>query len=150
MKGRKPRPTHLKLLEGNPGKRTINKGEPRPEGDLFEPPSDLPPGAVPFWNQAIADAPRGLLKRLDLRILFIWANAAWLHSDAATKISRSSVMVQSARTGEVYQHPMLSVMNRQATLMLKAAEQMGFSPSSRGRINLPTPRGENNPFDEFK
>jgi hypothetical protein len=29
MRGRKPKPTHLKLLEGNPGRRPLNTGEPR-------------------------------------------------------------------------------------------------------------------------
>lgn len=30
MRGRKPKPTHLKLLEGNPGHRPINGAEPKP------------------------------------------------------------------------------------------------------------------------
>jgi len=30
MKGRKPRPTELKLLEGNPGRRLLGAREPRP------------------------------------------------------------------------------------------------------------------------
>ncbi len=32
MKGRKPKPTALKLLEGNPGKRKLNADEPSPRG----------------------------------------------------------------------------------------------------------------------
>ena len=31
MRGRKPKPTALKVLEGNPGKRPLNKKEPQPE-----------------------------------------------------------------------------------------------------------------------
>ena len=38
MKGRKPVPTHLKVLRGNPGKRRLNNGEPLPIGDLVDPP----------------------------------------------------------------------------------------------------------------
>lgn len=30
-RGRKPKPTELKLLEGNPAKRPLNKNEPNPE-----------------------------------------------------------------------------------------------------------------------
>ncbi|HZK10243.1 MAG TPA: phage terminase small subunit P27 family, partial [Clostridia bacterium] len=30
-RGRKPKPTALKVLEGNPGKRPLNKNEPQPE-----------------------------------------------------------------------------------------------------------------------
>lgn len=31
QRGRKPKPTAVKLLEGNPGKRGLNAGEPKPE-----------------------------------------------------------------------------------------------------------------------
>ena len=31
MAGRKPKPTAIKELEGNPGKRKLNKKEPKPE-----------------------------------------------------------------------------------------------------------------------
>ena len=31
MRGRKAKPTKLKLLEGNPGKKKINKNEPEPD-----------------------------------------------------------------------------------------------------------------------
>ena len=34
MRGRKPKPTALKLLEGNPGKRRINGTEPKPPSSL--------------------------------------------------------------------------------------------------------------------
>ena len=32
MRGKKPKPTHLKLITGNPGKRPLNEAEPKPEG----------------------------------------------------------------------------------------------------------------------
>lgn len=31
MAGRKPKPTAIKELEGNPGKRKLNKKEPKPD-----------------------------------------------------------------------------------------------------------------------
>ncbi len=34
MRGRKPKPTRLKLIEGNPGRRPINGQEPKPPGSL--------------------------------------------------------------------------------------------------------------------
>lgn len=146
MKGRKPRPTHLRVLDGTRGKMA-DHNQPKPDGDLFDPPADLIPQAVPFWTEAIADAPRGLLKRLDKRALAIWATAAWAHADAAAKIARTATIVQSP-SGAVYQHPALSIMNRQALIMLRAAAEMGFTPSSRTRIHLPAERGDNE-FDEF-
>jgi hypothetical protein len=34
MRGRKPKPTYLKLLNGNPGKRPLNEQEPKPQPAL--------------------------------------------------------------------------------------------------------------------
>jgi hypothetical protein len=31
MRGRRPKPTRLKLLTGNPGKHPLNRSEPKPE-----------------------------------------------------------------------------------------------------------------------
>ncbi len=31
MRGRRPKPTRIKFLTGNPGKRPLNAGEPRPD-----------------------------------------------------------------------------------------------------------------------
>jgi hypothetical protein len=47
MRARKPVPRRLKVLRGNPGKRKSNQHEPLPIGE------------------AIENAPRGLLKKLD-------------------------------------------------------------------------------------
>ncbi len=150
MRGRKPKPTHLRVLDGTRGTIPKDRKQPRPVGDLFEPPADLVPQAVPFWNEAIADAPPGLLKRLDKRTLAVWATAAWAHSDAANKVARTATIVQSQRSGEVYQHPALSIMNRQALIMLRAAAEMGFTPSSRTRIDVGHAADDESVFDEFR
>ena len=41
MKGRKPLPTNLKLLMGNPGKQKLPKGEPEPDSRIPAPPDVL-------------------------------------------------------------------------------------------------------------
>ena len=41
MRGRKPVPTALKILRGNPGKRAINREEPAPGSLPSEPPEEL-------------------------------------------------------------------------------------------------------------
>ena len=43
MRGRRPKPTRLKMLTGNPGKRPLNDDEPRPEDEH----SGVPAGAWP-------------------------------------------------------------------------------------------------------
>lgn len=148
MRGRRPKPTQLRLLQGNAGKRALRSNEPRPHGDLFEAPADLPAGAVPFWTRAIADAPQGLLKRLDQRLLFTWAVAAWLHSDAIAKLSASTLLART-KSGELIQNPYLPIVNRQAEIMRKCASEMGFTPTSRSRIQVEPEAEDVDPFARF-
>lgn len=148
MRGRKPKPTQLRVIEGNAGKRGLNKREPKPKGELVAPPADLPAAALPFWQEAIADAPKGLLRRLDQRTLVIWSTAAWLHSNAAKQLATSAAVVQT-KDGNIIQHPSLAILNKQAMIMLKAAAEMGFTPSSRSRVQTDGDEGGGNPFDKF-
>ena len=50
-KGRKPVPTALKLLGGNPGKRKLNKDEPIPKIKLPSCPGWLEPESKKRWKQ---------------------------------------------------------------------------------------------------
>ena len=50
-KGRKPKPTALKLLEGNPGKRPLNVDEPKPKKQAPSCPSWLEPEAKKEWKR---------------------------------------------------------------------------------------------------
>lgn len=50
MAGRKPKPTHLKLVEGLPGHRKPNKREPKPKRAIPSPPAHLPPAALVHWG----------------------------------------------------------------------------------------------------
>ncbi len=65
MRGRKPVPTYLKVIRGNPGKRPLNENEPVPDGALADPPEWMSESQKAGWNYAIENAPAGLLKKLD-------------------------------------------------------------------------------------
>jgi phage terminase small subunit len=47
--GRRPHPTALKLLRGNPGKRPLNYREPQAPIGLGPPPAHLEPGSRAIW-----------------------------------------------------------------------------------------------------
>lgn len=153
--GPPPKPTHLKKLAGNPGKRALNKHEPKPKGPLFEAPDDLPEAAVPFWNYAIRCAPRGLLKRLDQRTLAIYAVAAAAHSAAAEICFREGITIKKRNMKMAHVHPAMRIVDAQAGIMMRACVEMGFTPSSRSRIIVKEgildedPIEPDNPFDEF-
>ena len=49
MAGRKPKPTSLKVLEGNPGKRQLNPNEPKPDASVPKCPAWLSKEAKREW-----------------------------------------------------------------------------------------------------
>ncbi len=150
MRGWKPVPTYLKLIRGNPGKRPLNETEPVPEGDLHEPPKWMSKPQRAGWRYAIEHAPAGLLKRLDRSVLTAWVVAEDLHRKASEMVERHGLLIKAPNTGLPIQSPYLPVVNRQATIMLKAAEQLGFSPGSRSRVQIDADRrSQPNAFEGF-
>jgi P27 family predicted phage terminase small subunit len=135
MRGRKPKPTKLKELAGNPGKRRIAAGEPKPEGNLAEPPEWMTDSQRAGWAYALAHAPRGLLKKIDRSALAIWVCAEDYHRQAnQEQAALGRLLVKTEKNGVTVQSPYLPIINKQAQVMLKAAEQLGFTPAARPRI----------------
>lgn len=145
MRGRKPVPTHLRMIRGNPGKRAMNQNEPMPTGDLLDPPEWMNESQKAGWNYAVENAPRGLLKKLDRSVLVAWAVAEDLHHQASLMLEKYGMLTKAPNTGLPIQSPYLPIVNKQAAIMLKAAEQLGFSPVSRSRVQLV---GEVSPQDD--
>lgn len=141
MKGRKPKPTHLRLVQGNPGKRKINRREPRPTGALSAAPDWFQPEQRVVWDYAIQHAPPGLLTLLDCDVLVIWCVACDMQRRAVlaqAKLDAAGGLPLLSRTpeGHFVQSPYLPIINRQGQIMLKAAAELGFTPSSRSRIEI--------------
>ena len=140
MRGRRPKPTALKEMEGNPGKRPLNKAEPKPTGDLYAAPEWMSDSQREGWAYAITNAPYGLLKQLDRSILAIWVVAEDLHREAAEKITQYGLLTKSPNAGLPLQSPYLAILNKQAQIMLKAGAELGFSPASRTRVQVANER----------
>lgn len=49
MAGRRPKPTHLKVVTGNPGKRKLNDQEPKPPREVPSPPEHLTDWGKMAW-----------------------------------------------------------------------------------------------------
>jgi len=150
MRGRKPKPTHLRLLAGG---KERNPLEPKPRGRLVAAPDWFSDEQRIAWNHAIACAPRDMLRRLDQSALTVWVIACDTHRQAAIKLREGGLVTvykkrEPRKTGRpakgskkprvtdtvTQQSVYLSIMNRQAQIMLKAAAELGFTPSSRSRV----------------
>ena len=133
MAGRKPKPTQLKVVQGTFRKDRSNQHEPKPSGDLSTAPAHFNEAQREAWQCAIAHAPKGLLKMLDLAVLEIWDTACVFHREAAQKVATTGQVIKSP-SGYPVMNPYMANMNKQAQIMLKAASEMGFTPASRSRI----------------
>lgn len=51
MAGRRPKPTPLKLVSGNPGKRKLNQSEPKPKREVPSCPAHLSDDAKVSWGR---------------------------------------------------------------------------------------------------
>lgn len=138
MRGRRPKPTRLKLLTGNPGKRALNAHEPRPEPAVPECPVELGPVARREWDRlAVELSALRILTNLDRAALAAYCGAYAMWAEATEAIQKFGTMVKSP-SGFPQQSPYVSIANRQAEIMIRIAAEFGFTPASRSRISTPS------------
>ena len=134
MRGRKPKPTHLKAITGNPGKRPLNTAEPLPPLEIPACPQELNARAKAEWNrlaELLGDL--HLLTPLDRAALAAYCAAYARWAEAQEHVETYGALVKSP-TGFPMQSPWLTIANRQGELMLGIASEFGFTPASRARI----------------
>ena len=83
-RGRKPTPTAIKELEGNPGKRKLNDKEPRPEKKAPSCPKWLEPEAKKEWRRLAKKMElMGVLTEVDMAAFagYCQAYARWKEAE---------------------------------------------------------------------
>lgn len=146
MAGRKPKPSSLKIIQGTYREDRANLRELKPTGDLALPPSYFTDEQKDVWSYAIENAPKGLLKKLDISVLEIWVTAYVHYREAAQKIRISGQVIKSP-SGYPIVNPYLGNMNKQAMIMMKAASEMGFTPTSRSKIVMAEEAVSSDPWE---
>ena len=144
--GRKPKPTSLKLLQGNPGKRPLNENEPRPAPRLPSPPAHLSKEARKEWRRSGAFLLElGLISDLDRSAFAAYCTAygRWIEAEEALKTY--GVMIKSP-SGFPIQSPYLSIAKKAMEQMRSLLSEFGMSPATRTRVSG-TPVAE---MDEFE
>jgi P27 family predicted phage terminase small subunit len=146
MRGRKPLPSNVVQLRGNPGKRRPNDAEPRPAPAVPSCPACLGDEARKEWKRLARElGDLGLLTRIDRGMLAAYCQAHALWVEAVSSLERYGTMVKSPN-GFPMQSPYVAVANKQVDLMGRIAAEFGMTPSSRTRIRV----GERPPEDPFE
>jgi len=155
MKGRKPTPTHLRLVKGNAGKRPLPKGEAKPALELPMPPTELNDDAKVEWGRVSGELYRvGLLSKVDRAALAAYCQAygRWMEAERALTAMRSNAfggMLLKTGNGSVMVNPLLKVAERAMNDMVKIAAEFGMTPSARSRIEAAPKLQENDPLAKF-
>jgi P27 family predicted phage terminase small subunit len=150
MRGRKPQPTKLKLLRGNPGKRPLPENEPQLEASMPEPPEFLEGAGLKEWNRI---APllhgAGLLTALDSAALGVGCQSYGVYLEATRNLRKSGTVIKSIQ-GQPMMSPYLKVANVALQQWTRMLAEFGMTPSSRTRIKVPDATPANDPYTEWK
>lgn len=152
MRGRKPKPPALRIIEGNRGKRPIPEViEPRKSDRPPKCPAWLAPEAKKEWRRIVAKLHEiGLLSDLDTAPLAAYCQSYARYIEAEEFISENGST--ETRTGKYGIAKVLRAEVYMSKIHLSFIRQLvsefGLSPSARARMVLPQEKDED-PFDAF-
>lgn len=145
MRGRKPKPTELKIAQGNPGKQSkaiLSRGLKIPNA-IPDPPADLSELAADEWRRI---APLlhdiGMLAKIDRDALALYCEslADWFK---ARREVLAKPMIGKRR------NPQWVIEEKAAARLLRMMAEFGLTPSSRMRLNQPAGTKPKDEFDSF-
>jgi P27 family predicted phage terminase small subunit len=157
MSGPAPKPSKLKTLEGNPGKRPLPLNEPRPAAAMPACPAFIKGSARKEWQRLAPELYQlGLLTRVDRAALAGYCIAWEQFEQADQELARlnrsyrdalkqrrknprqilpvSNGMISITSNGNAIMEPLLSVRKQALELMHKFLTEFGMTPASRSRI----------------
>jgi P27 family predicted phage terminase small subunit len=142
MRGRKNKPTPLRVIEGNRGHRPINKDEPKPESKEPPRPRIVKGEELKAWKYVTSELQKmGTLATSDKADIFAYCH--WWGSliKAKTKLLNTGTDPEVIKTaaGNYIQNPWLGIANTAAKELTKVCEKLGLDPTSRTRIKLDKP-----------
>ena len=135
-RGPPPKPTKLKLLAGNPGKRPINTREPKPKDGAPRCPQWLAPEAKKTWKRTVAELRRmKLLKVCDGDALASYSQTYARWKDAEEFLAQHGTVYpvrdDRGRLKIMRQFPQVAIAREQQQLMKAYQQEFGLTPSAR-------------------
>lgn len=154
-KGRKPTPSHLKLVRGTARADRGAKNEPHPERARPSAPETMSDRGREAWGYVVAVLDRmGVLTEADAMAveLLCEARADWLDArdeiEAAGGPTYESI---NAETGAklIKSHPAVAMRNDAARRLQSLLAEFGMSPSSRSKVNAKDNDGKEDPAAQY-
>lgn len=175
-RGRKPTPTHLKIISGNPGKRPLPENEPKPKRIRKLPPAPghISEGARQVWDKVVKELDDiSILTSIDVFAVEILCEALADHRAAGDQIEAAKEEYAAAKAeqvncdwsadGRYYRtqnksggfmwraHPAVGLRSDADRRMRAWCAEFGLTPSARTRLVVGTggSQAQENEDDEF-
>lgn len=149
MRGRKPLPSHLKLIKGT-ARGALKKTQRAPieiEASLPMPPDSLCDEAKVEWGRVgqILYNLR-LLSEIDTAALAAYCDAFATWQKASKALQKAALaddvwhgLLITTSNGNLIQNPLVGIINKAKADVVHYAAEFGMTPSARSRINAATP-----------
>ena len=135
-RGRKPKPTALKVLGGNPGKRPLNEKEPQPEKKAPRCPSWLEPEAKKEWRRMAKTLENiGVLTQVDKAAFAGYCQAYARWKEAEEFLSKHGTIFKTP-SGYIQQVPQVAIARNYLQIMKDFCSEFGLTPAARTRIKV--------------
>lgn len=140
-RGPKPRPTHLKVLQGEQESR-INREEPMPTEGKVAVPADISDGAREVWDELAADLiDKGCLTSWDVYLFEAFCEAVATYRENRDLL-REHGYTERGAAGGVIKSPYHQIMRDCLESMAKIGSRFGFTPGDRANMTIePTDKG---------
>lgn len=147
LRGPAPKPTALKKLAGNPGKRQLNAREPQAKLSVPECPDHLDEIAKKEWVR-VSKLLLGMkvLTEADYIALGNLCQAYSTMIQAQTQMNKTGMLFKT-KSGYVQQSPLFTIISTQHTIVNKLLAEFGLTPSSRSRLQIAP--GDDKPQNKF-
>lgn len=156
-RGRRPKPTQLKVVAGTerPGRK--NHAEPVLAPSIPSVPSHLSAEAKAEWRRVCKEMfSAGILSELDRGGLAAYCQAygRWVQAEKAlTRMaekdtSNFGLMIKTT-SGNAIQNPLVGSANKAMADMMRYATEFGMTPSARTRISALKAADNDDPFEDF-
>ena len=134
LRGPAPAPTSLKIMRGNPGKRSLPKNEPQLETKAPECPAHLDAMARSEWDRMVPILlGMRVLTEADYMALSMLCQAYSTMAAAQDQLNKTGILFKTP-SGYVQQSPLISIVNQNAELVTKLCREFGVTPSARSRV----------------
>ncbi len=135
-RGPKPKPTALKILAGNPGKRPLPADEPKPDPGVPRRPSHVQGPALAIWNQMSKRLHKlGVLTADDGPALACLCCAIEIHRRVIDEL-RQSELIDNTGKGRAMRNPLIDAANSTSVVVNRWLAEFGLTPSARPRVPI--------------